>query len=411
MTYKKRLCEDRVRQLSKFFKIVLLVGARQVGKSSLFAHLFPELRNFIFDPLQDLYGVRQDPDLFLKTNPMPIILDEIQYVPELLPSLKRKVDQSNKQGQYLLTGSQQLSVIKSITESLAGRVGIVELGVMTPQELYGSAEQNHWLSQYLSDPYNFQKNFRGLLPNTPYLFEALWRGSMPGTIELPSTVLPNYFSSYVQTYVERDVRTLDNIQDVALFTRFFALLGALTAQEINYAQLGREIGISPSTAQRWCDILRRTYQWYEVPAYHGNAIKRISSKPKGFFSDTGIACYMHRISSPESLAGHPFLGAMFETFCFSMIRGLSNSLDTPPLCYHWRTANGAEVDIILELNGKLYPIEIKCKSNVTRSDIHGMKAFRETYPQKNIMPGLVIYAGDTCYFVDENTIALPWNSI
>lgn len=375
------------------------------------AHLFPHIKNFIFDPIQDLYNARQAPDLFLQNFPRPIILDEIQYVPELLPSLKRMVDQSDDKGQYLLTGSQQLSILKSITESLAGRVAILELGAMTPQEMYGMAEQPHWLARYLTNAPDFQKTYKGLLPDTPPLFEALWRGCMPGTIEIPSNLLPTYFSSYIQTYVERDVRTLENIQDAALFTRFFALLGALTAQEINYAQLGREIGISPTTAQRWCNILLHTYQWYEVWPYHGNTIKRISAKPKGFFSDTGIACYMQRISSPEALAGHPSLGSMFETFCFSMIRGLGNSLDTPPLYYHWRTANGAEVDVILELNGNVYPIEIKCKTNITGHDTRGLQAFRQTYPQKTIMPGIIIYAGKECYWVDEHTIALPWNSI
>jgi predicted AAA+ superfamily ATPase len=413
MNYKNRLLEQRVKELAGLFKIVLLAGARQVGKSSLLAHLFPSTTTFVFDPVQDLYGARQGPDLFLDSFARPLILDEVQYVPELLPSLKRKVDTAEDKGQYLLTGSQQLSILKTVSESLAGRVAIVELGPMTLHEMYGNVadQQSSWLERYLADPHLFQKNFLGTITNLPPLYEILVRGGMPGTIDLPLPALATYFSSYLQTYVERDVRLLENIQDVALFGRFFALLSALTAQEINYTQLGREIGISPATVQRWLHVLQYTYQWSEVAPYHGNMIKRISSKPKGLFADTGMACYLQRISAPAALAGHPWLGALFESFCVAMIKGLSNALGTAPLLYHWRTMAGAEVDLILERDGKLYPIEMKCKSNLTGHDTRGLQAFRETYSNQNIMPGLILYAGDRCYWVDKNTVAFPWCGI
>jgi len=415
MIFKERIAQKRVRDLAKLFKMVLITGARQVGKSSLLAHLFPELRIFVFDPVQDLYGARADPDLFLTNFPGPIILDEIQYVPELLPALKRKVDQSEQHGQYFLTGSQQLSVLKTVSESLAGRVGIIELGPMIPQEQYAIAslttQTTNWLDHYLTDPHTFQKQFRGVMNIAPSLYETVWRGGMPGTIEIPDLSMADYFSSYIQTYVERDVRLLENIQDVATFGRFFALLSALTAQEINFSQLGREIGISPSTAERWLNLLRYTYQWHEVWPYHGNAIKRISSKPKGFLSDTGIACYMQRISSAQALGGNPLLGALFETFCFAMIKGLASDLSVAPYFYHWRTTAGAEVDLVLERDGNLYPIEIKCKTNITGHDIRGIHAFRQTYAQKRIMPGLILYAGSECYWVDGHTIAFPWHGL
>lgn len=410
MIYRKRIAQKRVNELAKLFKIVLITGARQVGKSSLLAHLFPNIPIFVFDPVQDLYGARADPDLFLTNFPAPIILDEIQYVPELLPALKRKVDRSQQNGQYFLTGSQQLSVLKTVSESLAGRVGIIELGPMVPQEQYGAPLTNNWLERYLSNPHEFQKQFKGVMSSVPSLYDTLWRGGMPGILEIPDQSVADYFSSYVQTYVERDVRLLENIQDVTSFGRFFSLLSALTAQEINFSQLGREIGISPSTAQRWLNVLRYTYQWHEVWPYHGSTIKRISSKPKGFLSDTGMICYMQRISSAQALGGNPLLGALFESFCFSIIKGLSNDLSVAPYFYHWRTAAGAEVDLVLERDGNLYPIEIKCKTNITGHDIRGMHAFRQTYAEKHVMPGLIIYAGSACYWIDEHTIAFPWHS-
>lgn len=411
MNYKKRLYEEHIRELARHFKIIFLVGARQVGKSTLLEHLFPDYRSFVFDPLQDLYNVRQDPDLFLQNFPAPLILDEIQFVPEVLPSLKRMVDRSDARGQYFLTGSQQLSILRSVAESLAGRVAIIDIGPMIPQEQYSNySTSDNWLAVYLAHPETVHTRCSGGSVQQS-LYEILWRGGMPGAIELPHQTLPTYFSSYIQTYVERDIRTLENIQNLSDFGRFFALLAALTAQEINYSELGREIGITPATAQRWVQLLMHTYQWFEVPAYHGNVIKRISSKPKGFFSDTGIASYLQRISSPQALASSPLLGALFESFCFSLIRTLASVLPMKPRMYHWRTGGGAEVDLILELDGTLYPIEIKCKSNVTGHDTRGIQAFKQTYPHQKIAMGLILYAGDVCYQVNDHAVALPWNSV
>ncbi len=411
MEFKKRIYENQIINLTKFFKVILLAGARQVGKSSLLNHLFPDIQSFVFDPLQDLYGAKKDPDLFLKNFKAPLILDEIQFAPELLPSIKRWVDQSDQKGQYLLTGSQQLSILKTVSESLAGRIAIIKINPMIPQEMWVNYQPDYdWLNVYLKDPQNIAKKIKGTIKNIPTLFEILWRGGMPGTIELSNKEIHRYFSSYIQTYVERDVRTIENIQNLTDFGRFFSLLGALTAQEINYSQLGREIGISPATAQRWLQLLMHTYQWNIIPSYHGNVIKRISEKPKGFFSDTGISCYLQRISSPEALAGHPLLGSLFESFCFSIIKSFSEIASMQPAIYHWRAISGAEVDLIVEKDGMLYPIEIKCKSNLTGNDTRGIQAFNETYSKK-IAHGIIIYAGDKAYQLNEYASAIPWNSI
>jgi predicted AAA+ superfamily ATPase len=410
MKYKKRIYEKLITDLSKLFKIIFLVGARQVGKSSLLMHLFPEIKIFVFDPVQDLYNVRKNPDLFLKDFSAPLILDEIQFVPELFPSLKRLADVSDKKGQYFLTGSQQVSILKSVSESLAGRVVIMPIGIMTPHEMYDEfdTEQN-WFLQYLHNPDTFFKNRLSKINHAPSRIEAIWRGGMPGIIEIPNELVSFYFSSYVQTYVERDVRLLENIEDVSKFGSFFALVSALTSQEINYSQLGRELGISSKTAQRWLQLLVHTYQWFELLPFHMNAIKRLSLKPKGVISDTGMACYLQRISSPDALAASPMCGAFFESYCFNMIKGFCGSLPIMPNFYHWRTLAGAEVDIIVELNGTFYPIEVKSATTISKKDIRGIEAFKTTYPHLNIVKGVVIYAGDECYRVTEDTVAVPWD--
>lgn len=407
--YNKRHLENKLSEMARHFKVVLLVGARQVGKSTILKHLFPGIKMIVFDPTQDLLGARSDPDLFLNNFPTPMILDEVQYAPELLPALKRKVDLSPDKGQYYLTGSQNLSVLKNIGESLAGRVGILHLEGMTPYEIAGQTNEIHWIETYLQDPNILISRFQGVLPNK--LFEWIWRGSLPGLLELPNEIVPSYFSSYVQTYIERDVRLLENIQDLNELDRFLGLIAALTAQEINYAHIGREIGIAPSTAQRWLALLRHTYQWREISPYSGNTIKRFSKKSKGYYTDTGLICYLQRLSSPETLARHPLLGALFETFVVNIIFGLCNSLNLSPQFYHWRTNGGAEIDLLLERDGYLYPIEIKCKTVLNKRDASGLHAFYQSYANQKIMPGLIIYAGQTCYWVDNKTIAFPWNGL
>ncbi len=409
MKYLHRHIEKQILESAKYFKAILLLGARQTGKSTLLSHLLPDVKTFVFDPLQDVYRARQDPDLFLESFSAPLVLDEVQYVPELLNALKRKMDQRESKGQYFLTGSQNFSIIRNVAESMAGRVAIFHLEYLSPQELVGKGQQTGWLVDYLKSPHSFYQN-RETLPSTFFsLLEFLFRGTFPATIELPTSQIPRYMSSYLQTYVDRDVRSMENIQSLTDFNRFLGISASLTAQEINSSQLGREIGITPQTARRWLDLLSYTYQWFELFPYHGNTIKRLSGKNKGYFKDTGFACYLQAIDSYESLARSPKLGAIFETWAINYIVQQASVMDVLPKMYHWRTSAGAEVDLILERNGKLYPIEIKCKTHLSGSDLSGLKAFRATYPGQEIMTGLIFYAGSEVYLLDQNTLALPWN--
>lgn len=411
MDYLNRHIEKQILESSKYFKAILILGARQVGKSTLLTHLFPHVKSIVFDPIQDLYNARKDPELFLNSFPAPLILDEVQYVPELLSALKRKMDLSDQKGQYFLTGSQNFSVLRSIAESMAGRVAIFHLENFTPQEMLKHGNEEGWVPKYLEDPTTFYLGRKTFPPSFCSLVEFLFRGTFPGTVELPTSQIPRYFRSYLETYIDRDVRTQEDIRQVAQFDRFLGISAGLTAQEVNSSHLGREIGVSPHTARRWLDLLTYSYQWFELPPYHGNTIKRISGKKKGCFKDPGFACYLQKIDSPEALAINPKLGAIFETWVINYIHQQFSTLATIPNTYHWRSAGGAEVDLILEWRGNLYPIEIKCKTNLSKSDLTGLKAFRETYAKNTIMQGAVIYAGSEVYKLDDNTLAIPWNLI
>ncbi len=410
MEYYPRHLETQILEATKYFKAILVLGARQVGKSTMLSHMFPDTKAIVFDPIQDLYRARQDPELFLNSFPAPLILDEVQYVPELLPALKRRMDQNETKGQYFLTGSQNFSVLKSVAESMAGRVAIFHLDNFSLQERLKKGKSAGWLSQYLENPDTFYQK-REIENLSMPLVEFLFRGSFPATLEFPLSQIPRYFRSYLETYVDRDIRLQEDIRQMAEFDRFLGILASLTAQEINASHLGREIGISPQTAKRWVDLLSFTYQWLELFPYHGNTIKRLSGKRKGYFKDTGFACYLQKIESPDSLAVNPKLGAMFETWVVNAIHQQFATLTLPPNAYHWRTAGGAEVDLILEKNGTLYPIEIKCKTQLGKTDLSGLKAFRETYSHNTIATALVIYAGSEIYLLDRNTVAIPWNLI
>lgn len=406
--YLPRLIETKVKLLAQHFKVVLVNGPRQVGKSTLLRHLFSKAQRFVFDPAQDLHHTRQDPDLFLKNLIPPVIFDEIQFAPEILPALKRYVDERPTMGQFFLTGSQNLAMLKSVSESLAGRVGIISLGGMTAYEQEQKVGTSVWLDKIFDAPQELLTASWGSL-NKP-LYQHLWRGQFPGTIPMPDELIPQFYRSYLETYVERDIRLMADIGDIRDFSRFMILLSALSGQEINYSELGRELGISPPTSKKWCDLLTHSFQWIEIPPFTENQIKLASKKGKGYMRDTGFICALNRISSSIALSGHPSLGHMFETLVINIILSLAEASSMPPHLSHWRSHTGAEVDLILERDGILIPIEIKCKTTLLTKDLRGLKAFRDTYsPHRRIGKGFVIYAGDRCFALNEDTIALPWD--
>ena len=402
--YKSRLIEKRVLELFAHFPVVAVLGARQVGKSTLVENLFSEkVTTTVFDPVVDIGNARQDPDFFLQNTQTPAFLDEIQYAPELLGSIKRTVDLEQQNGQYILSGSQNLSVLKDISESLAGRVAIINLWPMSRQELAGESSSG-FLQAWLTD---HNKNAPVVQKSLP-TYTSIWHGGYPKIAELPEHLVPGYWQSYMQTYIERDVRKVSNIGSLQTFGRFIGLLAALTAQEINHNQLGRELGIARNTALAWTEIAESTYQWLSVPAFSRNPVKKLSGKNKGFFTDTGLICYLQKISSPEVIAGHPMQGRLFETFVVMEIIKQIQQLPIQPNLYHFRSHSGAEVDLILELNGILYPIEIKSKSNPSRKDIRGFAAFRDCFPKENIHQGLVLCATPSLQKISEDALAAPW---
>lgn len=449
MIYKNRLLETKLKNLGQHFPVVVLTGARQVGKTTLLKHLLREIRphdclaysedsrlvghngaplttkpsiHYTFDPITDIGNARQDPELFLDHIGTPVLLDEIQYTPELLPAIKRRVDATLEKVsdrppcQYWITGSQNLSVAKNIAESLAGRAATLSLYPMSLGEAFN--HPSSWIINFLNDPQNFLRTpqLRLFAEKPVSVYDILWRGTYPGLLETTNEILQAGLESYLHTYVERDVRLAGDISDLHEFSRFVRLLANLTAQEINYSQLGREIGVTPQTAQRWLNLLINTFQWHEVDAYSGNTIKRISSKKKGYFMDTGMACHLMHITSANALSGHPRAGALFETFVVLDIFKQLALMPTMPAVYHWREHGSSkdtstEVDLVLELDNRYFPIEIKLNSHPSKFDARGIAKFRKTYPALQIEAGLIIAPVAEIFPLDDNCYVVPWDLV
>jgi uncharacterized protein len=411
MTYRSRLLEDKLRAYHAAFPCVVVVGARQVGKTTLINHLFSgTARSFTFDPVQDQFGARQDPDLFLRNHPPPIILDEIQYAPELVPAIKRAIDRDRRPGQFLLTGSQQWSVMKSLAESLAGRAAILELSGFSINELYGQPAGG-WLARWLAGSANDVEHlFRGYGSARTRPAERIWRGSFPEVQGLSEDVVPGWFLGYTSTYLQRDVRLALEARDEGQFTHFLALCAAMTAQEVIPAQWGRDLGLAHTTARRWLDVLRGTYQWIELPALTRNRIKRVSQRAKGHIADTGLACHLMRMSSPSAVPGHPAFGALFESLVVGDCLRQAQRESTVPGAWHYRRHSGAEVDLVFERDGRYFPIEVKASSNPTPRDAQGITVFQEDHGPA-AAPGLVVHAGDRLLKLTERCWAVPFDLI
>lgn len=408
--YRKRSLEELLLDLFSEFPVVVLCGARQVGKTTMVRRVFPKADYVVFDPHLDIANARVDPDLFLETRKTPLILDEIQYVPQLVAAIKRRVDRSRKPGMYLLTGSQQWAVMKSLAESLAGRAIILDLHGFSRAELGGRPSDN-WLEAWL-DQQEFKAPSRGsggLKSPGGSVFEQIWRGWLPLTSSFDERKIPFFWQGYLSTYIERDLRLSFELDDWSQFGRFIQLAAFTTGREINFSQFGRDLGVAPQTSRRWLQLLSKTFQWLEIPPFSGNTTKRLSGKPKGYFLDSGFACFLQGIGSSRLLEGHPSWGFLFETAVVAEIHKHSQTMAMKPNLFHWRTSGGAEVDVVLERNGVLFPIEVKAKSHPTLLDLRGIKSFRETYPRRKIGKGLVIAPAEASFQITAEDFVIPWS--
>ena len=369
--YIKRTSEDVIKKLSKQFKVVLVTGARQVGKSTLLKHC-DENRNYVsLDDLSERELAINEPKLFLETHKAPLIIDKIQYAPNLLSYIKLIVDKSDKKGQYWLTGSQQFHLMKNVSESLAGRVGILDLMGLSLAELSQTPNNKPFFPdlEYIEEKRENHNNY-----STSDIFKIIYNGSFPALNNQDEFQDRNaFYSAYIRTYIERDIRDLSSISNEMKFLNFIRVVAGRTGQVLKYSELANAVDISEPTAKTWLSVLVSSNIVYLLEPYYRNITKRMTKMPKIYFLDTGLCSYLTGWSSPEVIEKGAMNGAFFETFVVSEILKSYRHNGERPLIYWYRDTQQKEIDLLIERDGKLHPIEIKLTSNPNKSMLKHFK--------------------------------------
>jgi len=383
----------------------VLTGPRQSGKTTLLRRLFGQRYRYVSLELPDVRGAaREDPRSFLETHPPPVMLDEVQFAAELLPYIKEWIDaRRDKPGQYLLTGSQNLLLMERVTESLAGRAAILRLLPLSRREVEGRPE--------LPLPWESSDAARAQ-PLLAYqeLWKALLRGGYPELAADPDRDAHLWHASYIQTYLERDVRSLRQIGDLSQFQLFLQALAARSAQLLNLSEIARDLGLAVNTAKAWLSVLEATHQVIVLRPYFANVGKRLVKRPKIYFTDTGTLCHLAGLRDPDHAAAGPMGGAILETAVLSEIVKAHLHQGREPRIYFWRTAPGAEVDFIVEAGGRLVPIEVKLSATPRPAMASAIRGFQEDFGDK-AAPGYVVHPGDVMLPLGPGATALPFGAL
>ena len=346
-----RHSEILVRRMADQFPAVLITGVRQAGKTSLLRHLYPAISYLSLDLPANAEAANTAPERLLEQYPEPVIIDEIQYAPSLLRHLKYRIDRKKTPGQYFLTGSQVFELMQGVSESLAGRCAILNLHTLSLTELLDSGQS---------------------MEETAYLF----RGGYPELYLGTEAAL--WFPAYVATYLERDVRNILRVVDLQDFNRFIRACALRSSQVLNYSDLARDTGIAPNTARKWLGLLQTSAVIVLIEPYYGNRTKRLIKAPKLVFMDTGLAAFLSGFRSEADLFASSLAGAFWESHVFGqIIRYVASQGSFMPIHY-WRTANGQEVDLVIEqAGGAVMAIECKWKEHPDIADAAGLRALAE----------------------------------
>lgn len=374
--YLRRTLEEFLLRASQQFPVLMVVGPRQVGKTTILQHLSQSDRKYVTldDPTLALLA-QEEPSLFLERFHAPVLIDEIQYAPELLPYIKMQVDQKKKKGSYWLTGSQQFSLMKGVSESLAGRVGIVHLLGLSLREARKSALTD---LPFLPVMDQLLKRVETAKPlSLMDVYEYIWKGSFPALATNKEMDRNLFYSSYIQTYLQRDVRDLLKVSSQSAFTKFLRAAAARTGQLLNLSDMARDVGISPVTAKEWLSVLEASGIIYLLEPYHTNLTKRMIKSPKLYFLDTGLVSYLTEWTSPETLEAGAMSGAILETFVFTEILKSywHNGLRAP--LYYYRDKDQNEVDLLIVQDQVVYPLEFKKTASPSKETIKHFKTLSQ----------------------------------
>lgn len=359
MEYISRHMENRILELSRSYSAILLTGPRQAGKTTMLRELAEKenigRRYVTLDDLADRDLAKNDPALFLQLHKPPILIDEVQYAPELFTYIKIHIDEHHNPGDFWMTGSQIFRLMRGVQESLAGRVALLHMSPLSQREITGAP-----CVPFTVDPERLLAEQDQIDPvTTPELFTRLWHGSMPGLISGRTPDRNVFYSSYLSAYVERDVRELSGSVDALKFNRFVTAVAARCSQLLNYSSLAEDADIDVQTSKAWINILETLGIIFLLHPYSNNVLKRTIKTPKVYFYDTGLVCYLTRWSSPEVAESGAMSGALLENYTVSEIMKSYQNAGREPYLYFYRDRDAKEIDVILEGDGKLCPLEIK----------------------------------------------------
>ncbi|MBT3227014.1 MAG: ATP-binding protein [Deltaproteobacteria bacterium] len=409
MADKKRNLENKLNELLKFFPVIIILGVRQCGKTTLARMLRPTWRYYDLERHQDYNLIAEDFEFFIKENPHSVIIDEAQRYPQLFQELRGVIDADRrKKNRFILTGSSSLELIKNVSESLAGRVGIIELGTFKINEIYDLPLPDFYtiFKQKINDETKqWLKNLKQPVNHDQMMAIFLKGGYPEPVLENSDRFFQSWMENYYQTYVQRDIRSLFPRLDLVKYQRFISMLSSLNGTIINRSQVSRSLDVSEKSIRDYLDIASGSYIWRNIHSFEKSVSKSVIKMPRGNFRDSGFSHYIQGIRNRDQLIKHPAVGSSFEAFITEeVIKGVQ-ALDAAKVNYYYfRTRNGAEIDLILEGDFGVLPFEIKFGSFVKRRQIQTLKAFVE----KNDLPlGIVINNSDRVEMISEKIIQLP----
>ena len=404
--YITRHMEKPVMELNEQYPVLLLTGPRQVGKTTMLEHLIEVegkgRKKVSLDDLTLRELAKTDPKMFFQLYQPPLLIDEVQYAPELFPYIKIMVDERHQPGDFWLTGSQLFKMMEGVQESLAGRVALLHLSPLSQSEIMKRPPEPPFSLELslLSE----RQNGRQML-NTPEVFQHIHQGGMPALVTGTYSNAPIFYSSYIDTYMERDVRRLSNDIDSLKFLRFLRSVAARTSQQVNYKGIADDAEIDQTTAKNWLHVLEALGIIFLLEPYSNNVLKRTVSTPKLYFYDSGIVCYLTRWSSPETAMEGAMSGAMLENYTVAEIIKTYQNAGQEPFLYYYRDKDAREIDLILERDGKLFPIEIKKMASPPKKLTKVFDLIDKSPLQRGT--GAILCMADQLGAFDQNNLIVP----
>lgn len=361
MSYIKRDIENKILSLSQEYACILVTGPRQVGKTTMLRQLMSSERNYVtLDDMEERRLAKTDPALFLQIHDLPLFVDEVQYAPELFSYIKIAIDNGAAPGSFWLTGSQAFRMMELAQESLAGRAALLHMPSLSQHEIYGSGDNTPFTVELEALK---ARRAAGAPANLEGIYQRIWKGSLPGYVSGKFTDRDVFYSSYLQTYIDRDVSELVALTDKLLFQDFIRAAACRAGQMLNVHDIAQDVGVSDDTAKRWLQVLEKSDIIFYLRPYSNNLLKRTVKTPKMYFFDTGLVAYLTRYSSPEILQNGAINGAILENFVVAEILKSYQNNAQDCLLWYYRDKSSNEIDMVIENDGQLHPLEIKRSVN------------------------------------------------